>query len=38
MKVLNKINLTVDKNERIALLGPNGTGKSTLLSLLGLER
>ena len=37
-KILNDINLTVDKNERIALLGVNGAGKSTLLSLISLEK
>ena len=33
-KVLNDINLTINKNEVIAILGPSGTGKSTLLRCL----
>lgn len=33
-KVLNDINLTVNKNEVIAVLGPSGTGKSTMLRCL----
>lgn len=33
-RVLNDINLTIDKNEVIAILGPSGTGKSTLLRCL----
>jgi ATP-binding cassette, subfamily F, member 3 len=32
--VLDKIDLTVEKGDKIALLGPNGTGKSTLLKIL----
>ena len=33
-KVLKDINLTINKNEVIAMLGPSGTGKSTLLTCL----
>lgn len=33
-KVLFDINLTINKNEVIAILGPSGTGKSTLLRCL----
>jgi putative amino-acid transport system ATP-binding protein len=33
-KVLNDINLSIFKNEIIAILGPSGTGKSTLLRCL----
>ncbi|CUX44670.1 amino acid ABC transporter ATP-binding protein [Clostridium sp. C105KSO13] len=33
-KVLKDINLSIDKNEVIAILGPSGTGKSTLLRCL----
>ncbi|RKZ89437.1 MAG: lipoprotein-releasing ABC transporter ATP-binding protein LolD [Gammaproteobacteria bacterium] len=34
-KVLNDINLTVEKGSRIAIVGSSGSGKSTLLHLLG---
>ena len=33
-KVLKDINLTINQNEVIAILGPSGTGKSTLLRCL----
>jgi putative amino-acid transport system ATP-binding protein len=33
-RVLKDINLTINKNEVIAILGPSGTGKSTLLRCL----
>ncbi|MCR4956332.1 MAG: amino acid ABC transporter ATP-binding protein [Lachnospiraceae bacterium] len=33
-QVLKDVNLTVNKNEVIAILGPSGTGKSTLLRCL----
>lgn len=37
-KVLHNISLKIEKGERVALLGANGTGKSTLLRILaGLE-
>ena len=32
--VLKEINLKVNKNEVVAILGPSGTGKSTLLRCL----
>lgn len=35
IKVLNDINLQVEKGEFIALQGPSGCGKSTLLNILG---
>ena len=33
-EVLKDINLTVDKGEKIALIGPNGVGKTTLLNII----
>ena len=36
IKVLNNINLKVFKGEIISLIGPSGTGKSTLLNIAGL--
>ncbi len=37
-KVLNNIDLTVNKNEKVALIGSNGSGKSTILKLIvGIE-
>lgn len=32
--VLNSINMTVEKNQRVAILGRNGAGKSTLIRLI----
>ena len=34
-KVLNKLSLNVSKGESIAIVGPSGTGKTTLLNILG---
>ena len=35
--LLSKLNLTVNRGELVALIGRNGTGKSTLLkSMIGL--
>ncbi len=34
--ILNNINLTIYKNEMIAIIGSSGSGKSTLLHILGL--
>jgi len=33
-KILDNINLTIKKNQRIGITGPSGSGKSTLLSLI----
>lgn len=39
MEILRGINLTVPQGETLALLGPSGSGKSSLMSVLsGLER
>ena len=36
IKVLNNVNVKVSKGEMISLIGPSGTGKSTLLNIAGL--
>lgn len=36
LKVLNNINLTINKGDFIAIMGPSGSGKSTLMHILGL--
>lgn len=39
LKVLDDVSLTIDSGEFVALLGPTGCGKSTIVSLIaGLER
>ena len=35
--LLDKVNLTLDKGERLGLLGRNGAGKSTLMRILSGE-
>lgn len=34
LKLLNDVNFTIRRHERIALVGPNGVGKSTLIKIL----
>ena len=36
--VVNNISFTVDQGEIFGLLGPNGTGKSTLINILVILR
>lgn len=35
LRVLDDINLTVEKGEFLAILGPSGSGKSTLMNIIG---
>ncbi|MBQ8773168.1 MAG: amino acid ABC transporter ATP-binding protein, partial [Muribaculaceae bacterium] len=39
LKVLDGINLDIDKGEVVSIVGPSGAGKTTLLQIIGsLER
>ena len=35
LKAMDNVNFTIDEGEFVVILGPSGTGKSTLLNLLG---
>ncbi len=35
IKALNGVDLTIHKNEYVALMGPSGSGKSTLMNVMG---
>lgn len=36
VKAVDRVSLTIEKNEMVAIVGPSGSGKSTLLNILGL--
>ncbi len=35
IKALHEIDLTIEKNEYVAIMGPSGSGKSTMMNILG---